>query len=134
MMATVEPTEVMRRYVDAMRAGDWDAGMAFFHEDIVIRIPGRSRFAGEHRGRRAAVDYIRSAIALTEGHEIEVELVDMLVSDDRVALMVRERFGRDEGTLEIRRVNVYRVAGEKIVEIAIFEGEQYEVDELMGGG
>ena len=134
MMATVEPTEVMRRYVDAMRAGDWDAGMAFFHEDIVIRIPGRSRFAGEHRGRRAAVDYIRSAIALTEGHEIEVELVNMLASDERVALMVRERFGRDEGTLEIRRVNVYRVAGEKIVEIAIFEGEQYEVDELMGGG
>jgi hypothetical protein len=26
-MAVVEPTEVMGRHVDAMRAGDWDIGM-----------------------------------------------------------------------------------------------------------
>jgi hypothetical protein len=58
----------------------------------------------------------------------------MLVSGDRVALVVRERFGRDEGVLEISRVNLYRVRGDRIVEIAIFEGDQYEMDELMAGG
>jgi hypothetical protein len=30
---------------------------------IVIRIPGRSSFAGEHRGRQAAVDHIAAAVA-----------------------------------------------------------------------
>ncbi len=130
----VDPAEVMRRYVHAMRRGDWDAGTAFFADDIVIRIPGRSEFAGEHRGRRAAVDYIAAAVARARGHEVEVELLDMLVSGDRVALVVRERFGREEGALEISRVNLYRVRGDRIAEIAIFEADQYEMDELMGGG
>jgi ketosteroid isomerase-like protein len=128
------PAEVMRRYVDAMRRGDWDAGTAFFADDVVIRIPGRSEFAGEHRGRQAAVDYIAAAVARARGHEVELELVDTLVSRDRVALVVRERFGREEGALEISRVNVYRVRGDRIAEIAIFEGDQYEMDELMAGG
>ena len=128
-----EPAEIMRRYVDAMRRGDWDAGTAFFADDIVIRIPGRSEFAGEHRGRQAAVDYIAAAVARARGHAVEVELVDTLVSGDRVALVVRERFGREGGALEISRVNLYRVRGDRIAEIAIFEGDQYEMDELMAG-
>jgi ketosteroid isomerase-like protein len=126
-----EPAQLMRRYVDAMRRGDWDAGTAFFADDIVIRIPGRSAFAGEHRGRQAAVDYIAAAVARSRGHDVEVELVDTLVSGERIALLVRERFGHEGGTLEIARVNVYRVRGDRIAEIAIYEGDQYEMDELM---
>jgi ketosteroid isomerase-like protein len=126
-----DPLEVMRRYVAAMRRRDWDAGTAFFDDDIVVRIPGRSSFAGEHRGRRAAIDYIAAAVARSEGHEVELELVDTLVSGERVALLVRERFGREGGTVEISRVNVYRVRGGRIVEISIFEGDQYEMDELL---
>ena len=53
------------------------------------------------------------------------------MSDERVALLVRERFGREDGTVEISRVNVYRVRGGRIVEISIFEGDQYEMDELL---
>ena len=79
------------------------------------------------------MDYIAAAVARARGHEVEVELVDMLVSGDRVALVVRERFGREGGALEISRVNLYRVRGDRIAEIAIFEGDQYEMDELMAG-
>jgi hypothetical protein len=55
----------------------------------------------------------------------------MLVSDERVALLVRERFHGDGPPVEIRRANVYRVQGDKIVEISIFEADQYAVDELL---
>ena len=127
----MEAVEVMRRYVDAMRRHDWEAGTAFFADDIVVRIPGRSSFAGEHRGRQAALDYIAAAVARSEGRDIELELVDTLVSDERVALLVRERFGHEDGTVEISRVNVYRVRGDRIVEISIFEANQYEMDELL---
>jgi hypothetical protein len=60
-----------------------------------------------------------------------VEPVDTLVSRERVALIVLERFTRDEGVVEIRRCNVYRVRGEEIVEVWIFEGDQYDVDALL---
>ena len=125
------PREVITQYLSAARAGDWDTAYRYFADDIVFRIPGRSRFAGERRGKEAAVDYIQSFRDHYGEGEIEVELVDMLTSDDRVALLVRERFLGDE-TIEIRRANVYRVRDDAIVEITIFEGDQYTVDALMG--
>jgi uncharacterized protein len=121
----------MDRYLTAMRSGDRETGYAFFAEDVVFHIPGRSRFAGSHSGRDAARDYIESAVALSLGGEVQVELIDTLVSGERVALLVLERFIRDEGVVEIRRCNVYRVRGEEIAEVWIFEANQYDVDALL---
>jgi hypothetical protein len=42
-------------------------------------------------------------------------------------------FFADDGDVEIRRANLYRLAGERITEVWIFEADQYEVDELLGG-
>jgi hypothetical protein len=44
---------------------------------------------------------------------------------------VVERFHRGGEIVEIRRANVYRVRGDEIDEIWIFEGNQYEVDAIM---
>jgi uncharacterized protein len=126
------PADVMRRYLAHVQAGDWDTAFGMFSDDVVLHVPGRSPLAGERRGRQAAMDYIETARALSHGMDVEVELVDMLVSEERVALVVRERFGRDGGDVEIRRANVYTVRGGEIVEVWIFEADQYAVDELLG--
>jgi ketosteroid isomerase-like protein len=126
------PNEVIDRYVAAMRSGDYETGFGFFAEDVVFRVPGRSEWAGEHRGRDAAVAYIRNALEMAHQGEVELELIDRLTSDERVALLVRERFKRPEGDIVIRRANVYRIRGEEIAEVWIFEGDQYEVDALLG--
>jgi uncharacterized protein len=128
---TINPVELMNRYVTAMRSGDRDTGFGYFAEDIVVHIPGRSRFAGSHRGRDAARRYIESAVAVAHEGGVELELVDMLVSDERVALIVDERFHRDGGSVQIRRANVYRIRGGEIAEIWIFEADQYVVDALF---
>jgi ketosteroid isomerase-like protein len=124
--------DLIRRYVSAMRSGDRQSGYGFYAEDIVFHIPGRSPFAGTHHGREAAVRYIEAAVARSYRGEVEVELIDMLAGEERVALIVRERFIREEGDIEIRRANVYRIRGNEIAEVWIFEGNQYEVDELLG--
>jgi uncharacterized protein len=126
----VTPLELMTDYIAAARRGDWDTALGYFADDIVFHIPGRSSFAGERRGKEAARDYIET---IREHHrgEIEVELIDMLTSDERVVLLVRERFLGDGDPVEIRRANVYRVHGDEIVEISIFEADQYAVDALM---
>jgi hypothetical protein len=49
----------------------------------------------------------------------------------RAALLVRERFHGDGAPVEIRRANVYRVTGDEIVEISIFQADQYVIDELV---
>jgi len=121
----------MTDYLSAAKRGDWDTAFGYFAEDIALHIPGRSAFAGDPRGRDAAVGYIQAIRDHYRDGKIELELIDMLVSDERVALLVRERFHGDGPPLEIRRANVYRVHGDQIVEISIFEADQYAVDELL---
>lgn len=121
----------MTDYLSAAKRGDWDTAFGYFAEDIALHIPGRSAFAGDPWGRDAAVGYIQAIRDHYRDGKIELELIDMLVSDERVALLVRERFHGDGPPVEIRRANVYRVHGDQIVEISIFEADQYAVDELL---
>jgi uncharacterized protein len=127
----VTPQELMTEYLAAARRGDWGRAFGFFAADIVMHVPGRSAFAGDRQGKDAAVGYIQS-IRDHYRNGIELELIDMLISDERVALLVRERFHGDGPPVEIRRANVYRVQDDAIVEISIFEADQYAVDELVG--
>jgi uncharacterized protein len=126
------PLDVVSRYLDVMRSGDREAGYQFFAEDLSFHIPGRSRFAGHHRGRGAAVNYIESAVAVAHEGEVELELIDTLAGRERVVLLLHERFKLPDGIVDIRRANVYRVAGGQIVEVWIFEADQYAVDALLG--
>ena len=125
------PLDLIHRYVSAMKSGDRETGYGYFAEDIVFTVPGRSKFAGTHHGRATARDYIETAIAHSNEGEIELELVDMLASDDRVAIIINERFVRAEGVVEIPRANVYRIEDDEIVEIRIYEGNQYGADALL---
>jgi len=124
------PVEVMTEYLAAAKRGDFESAYEFFAEDMAIHIPGRSAFAGEHRGREAAIGYIQAIRDHFMHGDIELEVVDMLASEERVALLVREGFHFDGRSVTIRRANVYRVRGGRIVEVTIFEADQYEVDEL----
>src|SRR5512133_968524 len=109
------PRELMTDYLAAAKRGDWDTAFGFLADDLLIHIPGRSAFAGQ-RYREGA---------------IELEVIDMLSSDERVVLLLRERFQGEGEPIEIRRANVYRVEDEKVVEVSIFEADQYVVDELL---
>jgi uncharacterized protein len=140
-MSTANPTcdawtvstalEVMQDYIAAARSGDFSAAYRFYSDDIVGHVPGRSSFAGELRGREAVITYIEHARALSHDADVELDVIDMLVSEERVALIVREVFRRPTGDVEIRRSNVYRIRDGRIVEISIYEANQYEVDALL---
>jgi ketosteroid isomerase-like protein len=123
--------ERMNDYIAAARRGDWETNAGYFAEDILLRIPGRSELAGEVRGRETALRYIETARARSRGHDVELEVVDMLASEERVALIVRERFHTGDEPVDIRRCNVYRWRDGQIAEIWIFEADQYAVDALL---
>ena len=125
------PRELMTDYLAAAKRGDWETAFGFLADDLLIHIPGRSAFAGQRFGKAAAVDYIQSIRERYRDGAIELELIDMLASDERVVLLVRERFHGEGAPIEIRRANVYRVKDEKVVEVSIFEADQYVVDELL---
>jgi ketosteroid isomerase-like protein len=123
----MQPIDVMRSYLGAMRAGDREAAFDHYADDVVGYVPGRSALAGTRRGRAAVEAYIREAIARAEG-EVSLELLDTLVGEEHVALLLHEHLGSGENALDLRRANVYRIRDDKIVEIRIFEADQYAVD------
>ena len=88
----------------AAKRGDWEDAFGYFADDILIHIPGRSEFAGDHRGKDAAVGYIQTMRDRYREGKIELELIDMLASEKRVALLVCERFhGSRRPTWSTRR-------------------------------
>jgi uncharacterized protein len=127
----VAAQEVLRAYIEAVRAGDRAAAFALFADDVVGHVPGRSAVAGEKRGKAAVVGYIEGAFARAHG-DVEVELLDTLTGAEHMALLVHERLADGDRVLDIRRANVYRVQDGKITEIWIFEHDQYAVDEWFG--
>jgi hypothetical protein len=75
---------------------------------------------------------IRALLARTGDSSVEVEILDRLISGQRVAMVLREATVRGDERLQLRRVNLYRVVDGKIVDIDIYEANQYEVDEFFG--
>ena len=131
-MRAVDPADVMRRYLGAMESGDRETAFGFYADDLVAHVPGRSALAGELRGRDAFAGYVRTVLARVD--RVEVELIEMLVGEERIALLVRERLAGAGGEVEIRRANVYRVRDGRIAEIWIYEADQYAVDEFLAAG
>jgi len=123
---------VVAQYAAAWSRGEPESAWAFYAEDVVMRLPGRGSLAGTHAGREAVIDAIGKLLARTDGLPAEVEVLDRLVSEERVALLLRESVSRGDDRLELRRINAYRVRDDKIVEIDIFEADQYDVDEFFG--
>src|SRR4051794_12636273 len=119
----------MRRYLAAMESGDREAAFAFYADDLVAHVPGRSALAGVLRGREAFAAYVREVVSRVD--DIELELVDMLAGAERVALLLRERLRGPTGEIEIRRANVYRIRDGRIAEIWIHEADQYAIDEFL---
>src|SRR4051794_27212538 len=91
VLAPMTPHELMTDYLAAAHAGDWDAAFGLLADDLVLRIPGRSPQAGLHHGKAAAIDYIATIRARYGPGQIELEVIDMLVGNERVVLLVEER-------------------------------------------
>ena len=128
----MDAVEVVDAYASAWSRGEPEVAFAFFADEVVMRLPGRSALAGVHAGREAVIVAINALRARTDGLPVEVEVLDRLVSDQRVALLLREVVTRGDERLELRRINAYRVREDRLVAIDIFEADQYAVDEFFG--
>jgi ketosteroid isomerase-like protein len=131
MSVADDPAAVVRDYLAAMRSGDRQGAYAYFADDVVGHVPGRSPLAGVRRGRDAVIEYIETVVGAARD-DVEIELVDQLTGAGHVALLLVEHLAVGGRAVEIHRCNVYRVVDGRIAEIRIYEGDQYAADELHG--
>jgi hypothetical protein len=118
----------LQRYADAWRAGDLEAMLGAYADDVVFHYFGRTDLAGDHVGKDASVNAMVTA-SVRAAREL-LEVVDVLAGDRVGALVVRERLTRDGESVDLRRVLVYRVEGGKFAEVWLYDEDQAAVDRL----
>lgn len=109
-------------YWRALGSGD-DAGAVneHYHEDVVVRMPGDGRFAGEYRGREVAIAAI--AALHEEIYRYRVTLLERFTDHQGWALILDEHVPDDaDDVFPFRRLHVYLLRDEKIAEVNVFAG------------
>ena len=122
---------LLRMAYEAQARGDLDAYLALLTEDFVLHVPGRSQMAGDYSGKEAVRRHFRD-IADRSGGTFRTAVHDVAVSDDHVIALVNARAIRDGEIVELPRVHVWHVKGQKLSELWIHPADQYVFDEYWG--
>ena len=72
---------LVRRAYAGQARGDLDAWLALLSDDFVLRVPGRSRIAGEYRGREEMRRHF-GEIAELSGGTFRTSVHDVTASDE----------------------------------------------------
>jgi uncharacterized protein len=123
--------DLVRQAFAAFARGDTAALESdFFAEDICWHFPGRSQFAGDHRGAgQVSADLLR-AMAERSGGTHRVELHDVLANDDHVVALHATRAERDGKQLEINAIQVCHIRDGKIAEVWTSHSDTYALDDF----
>jgi len=126
MADRVETERVLKAYAAAWMAGDLEAVLAAYHDDIQLHYMGQSPLAGTHAGRAAAFTALGQASLRTARRLIAVE--DVLVGESLGALLAVEDLG--DPPRRVRRVLLYRVQDDKLRECWLYDEDQRFIDGL----
>jgi ketosteroid isomerase-like protein len=120
--------ELVRRAYGAQASGDLEAYIGLLTEDFVLRIPGRSRVAGEYRGRSEMRRHFRE-IAAFSGGTFRTEVHDVLASDDHIIALIDAWAERDGRVVELPRVHVWHARDGALSELWLHPADQYAFDD-----
>ena len=123
---------IVRELLDALEARDVPAIEALLADEIVYYFPGRSPVAGTYRGREAVVGLFRAFASLFNG-PIEMSTHDVVASEAHVVDLATYRGSRGGERFTWNTVRLYHVDRDRIAEIWLMIGDQYEFDAWLAG-
>ena len=97
-------------------------------EDLQWHASGRGARSGLYRGRAAVFDYLASIGEAADRFDSELE--DLLVGEDKVAVLFRIRGRRGERRLDTQFVLLFRIEEDRIAEVWAIPRDQYAIDEF----
>ncbi len=131
--------ELARNSYDEFIKGGIGTVIHLFADDVVWHIGGRNRFSRDWQGKYGVSDFFRQLFDLTMG-TFEIEVQDILVSDEHAAVLVRERGRRNGKVHDMNSVHLWRVKnrwwerGEKegmLAEFSRYPEDTYADDEFF---
>ncbi len=121
--------EMMRTYLDHITAGEFEAAMEYWADDIVCHVSGNNVTSGIYRGREGGAEYATKAIGSVDSFRIEEH--DLLISDRHAVVLSTGHLERNGKQRDSNTVTVYHTDGDKITEFWIIPEDQKGADEFL---
>lgn len=125
--------EVLRRADVAQEKGDLDTFMDLFTDDVVVHIGGRSKLAGDLKGRDQLVEsYTRFMEALGENAEFKTH--DLLANDTHGIMLQTFATVVNGERVEINGVGILHFTNGKVSEAWFIDEDPYTADPIYDAG
>jgi uncharacterized protein len=117
-----------RRIFDAFARRDGASVVTALDDEVVWRVGGASPVAGEYRGRREVIDFLRMTTQATDG-SYRSSLLYALADDERAVAVYRARGARPDGReIDIEQILLCRVRDGRFVEVVAVPTDQRAFD------
>ena len=121
--------EVARRAYDAFHTGDMATMSELMASDVVWHSPGSNPLSGTYRGREEVFGLFAKLAEGTDG-PMQMNIHDILASDDHVVALVEVTASRGDRRLEGRAVHVMHVSDGRLTEFWNFPEDPAAGDEF----
>ena len=121
--------EMMRRYLDHLTAGEFEAAAEYWADDIVGHVSGDNATSGTYTGKEGAVAYAAKIAGVYDS--IRIEEHDLLVSDQHAVLLAVSHSERNGKRHSSSTVVVYHTEGDKITEFWAIPVDQKAMDAFL---
>lgn len=132
MTNATEPrgTVAVKRAMQAFGEGDIPTLVSYYDDDAVYRVAGNNQVSGAHRGRQEIERFFHRLAEVTEG-TMQVDVLDLLGSDDRAVMIFRVRATRQGKTMDDTGTMAFRLNDEgKFAESWLMYSHQAYYDEF----
>jgi len=125
--------ERVNRYFEAYARRDRAAMAGYFDEGIVWHVAGSHAMSGDYSGRETVLDYLARAQYLAEG-SLTLTPIEVMASEDHLALFVRVRGERNGQWLDVELVEVFKIGADgRWREFWSMADDQDKVDAFWAG-
>lgn len=114
---------------EAFGRGDMETVRGMWNDDIEWVIPGRSPLAGTYRGPDEIMGFF-AKLADLSGGSFQLDVRDVLASDDHVVVLVKAHGERRGRTLESEAAHVWEMRGGKASRFLGLDADPYADDEF----
>jgi uncharacterized protein len=123
--------DLLRRGYAAFGAGDIQAVMSLFADDIIWHSGGVNQLTGDYHGHDQVISYFGKLMELTGG-TFRLDVHDILANDQHGTVLVTAHAEHHGKTLDSREVNIFHLANGKATEFWAFFEDQAQVDDFFG--
>jgi ketosteroid isomerase-like protein len=126
---TARNIQLVQAGYDAFTRGDLAALERLFHPEVVWHAQRLGALSGDHKGWPELLRFFGGTMELSKG-TFRVTVTEHYANPDGVACMARSQADRDGQVLDDRQMHVFRLDGDRVVEVWQFVGDGRAVDQF----